>query len=203
MPDIRLIIWDIGGVLVRTQDPAPRQQLAEHHGMQLAELEDLVFGGIQDNPAQLGHISQAQHWRDLGRTLGLDENQTTTFRRQFFAGDRVDQELSNTITQLKKEYSIAALSNAFSNMRSLMRDEWRILYLFDHIVISAEVGLMKPDTAIYRLTLETCGYTAADSVFIDDTAVNVLAAEKIGIRGIQFISRQQTIDELNAVLKDR
>ena len=200
MAGIQLIIWDIGGVLVRTENHKPRQRLADRYGMARGELEQIVFGGTEDNPAQLGFISYEQHWRNLTLRFGLDEKQTAAFRDQFFGGDVVDRELARVIRHLGRDHSVAALSNAFSNMRTMMKDVWKIADLFYPIIISAEVGLMKPDPAIYRLALERSGCKAEETVFIDDSAINVEAAEDIGMNGIQFLSRQQTLNELADVL---
>ncbi len=72
--------------------------------------------------------------------------------------------------------------------------------VFDHVIISCEVHLLKPDPKIYKLTLDRIGCEAEESVFIDDTKENVLAAEKLGIHGIFFQNREQAIKELESIL---
>jgi putative hydrolase of the HAD superfamily len=57
---------------------------------------------------------------------------------------------------------------------------------FDDILISADVGLVKPDPAIFRLACERFGIRPDESVFIDDTPINVEAAHHIGMRAIVF-----------------
>jgi epoxide hydrolase-like predicted phosphatase len=66
------------------------------------------------------------------------------------------------------------------NWRSMMPfDEW-----FDDVVDSHEVGLRKPNPAIYQLALARLGAEAGRTAFLDDVATNVSAAESVGIRGV-------------------
>jgi epoxide hydrolase-like predicted phosphatase len=197
---IQSIIWDVGGVLVRTIDPMPRTQLAEQLGMSRLELENLVFGLTKDNPGQLGQITFQQHLADTVKQLHLDDDETESFLKAFFAGDEVNYELVDYIRQLKAKYQTSALSNAFSNMRYMMEEVWKIADAFDHLVISAEVGLMKPDPAIYQLAIDKTGMSPQASVFIDDTLENILAAKEIGLHAIHFFSNEQIMKDLSGLL---
>ena len=58
-------------------------------------------------------------------------------------------------------------------------DEW-----FDDVVDSHEVGLRKPNPAIYQLALARLGADAERTAFLDDVATNVSAAQSVGIRGV-------------------
>ncbi len=58
--------------------------------------------------------------------------------------------------------------------------------LFDGIVVSGEVRLIKPDAAIFLHFLERYELTAGECVFIDDSPVNVAAARRLGFHGIDF-----------------
>lgn len=68
----------------------------------------------------------------------------------------------------------------------LTRRRFRFFELFDGIVVSAEVRLMKPDPAIFRHFLESHGRTAGECVFIDDSPINVAAARRLGFHGVDF-----------------
>lgn len=68
--------------------------------------------------------------------------------------------------------------------------------LFRGIVVSAEVGLVKPDPAIFAHLLETIGATAGDCVFIDDAPVNVEAARALGFVAVRFESPEKLRAEL-------
>jgi epoxide hydrolase-like predicted phosphatase len=75
-----------------------------------------------------------------------------------------------------------------TNNAAEFREGWRGLIpideLFDIVVDSSEVGLRKPDPAIYHLALERVGVSAARAVFVDDYPGNIQAAEQLGMLGI-------------------
>ena len=57
---------------------------------------------------------------------------------------------------------------------------------FDGMIISGREKLIKPDPAIYRLLLSRYGLNAAETVFIDDRAENIRAAQSVGMQGIVY-----------------
>lgn len=59
------------------------------------------------------------------------------------------------------------------------------------VIVSGEVGLAKPDEAIFRLALERFGLEASETVMIDDTVVNLDAAARVGLATIHFTSAEQ------------
>ena len=63
--------------------------------------------------------------------------------------------------------------------------------MFDVTIFSAEVGLVKPDARIYRLTLEKLGVEPEEAVFVDDFIENVEGAQAVGMKAIHFKSSQQ------------
>jgi epoxide hydrolase-like predicted phosphatase len=194
---IEAVIWDLGGVIVRTEDLTPRDTLAERLGLSRTEINRIVFEGDARLSAQRGEVDGNAHMQAISQKFGMDLSE---FRRQFFGGDQVDQELVAFIRGLRPGRKTALLSNALSNLRAYLSEEWKISDAFDLIVVSAEEGLMKPDPAIYRLALERLAVPASAAVFIDDVAANVDAAVAIGMRGLVFQSRAQALTELATLL---
>lgn len=200
---IKAIIWDMGGVLIRTADFGPRQKLAEEYGMTIQEIDTFVFGSEENNLQQLGKISYAEHWANIGQKLGLDSESVKAFEEQFFAGDVLDTHLLDTIRQHRNQgYHTTLLSNALSNLREKVINDWQAEDAFVDLVISAEEGMMKPDPAIYHLTLERIGVSAKESVFIDDMPRNIQAARAVEMHGIVFKTPEQTLKELEKLLGD-
>ena len=199
---IRAVIWDLGGVIVRTEDRAPRDALAERLGVTRGYLSGLVFGQDGDYRAQLGQIQAEEQWGNAARKLGIPPEEMPAFIKQFFAGDSLDSKLVDYIRGLKRNYTTALLSNALSDLRELVTQVWRIEDAFHHVVISAEVGLMKPDAAIYELALEKIGCAPQEALFVDDVEENVLAAQEVGMQAIRFQGREETIEEVEGLLKE-
>jgi len=67
--------------------------------------------------------------------------------------------------------------------RCFSEDGYTCADLFDHVLVSHEVHLAKPDPAIYRLAVELTGSPANQCLFIDDAQVNVEAARREGLQG--------------------
>ena len=90
----------------------------------------------------------------------------------------------------------AVLSNSWAN--EYPREGWD--ELFDTVVISGEVGMRKPERAIYELVLDRLALPAAACVFVDDLAANVAAAVEVGMVGVLHRSVDQTAAELEVLL---
>jgi putative hydrolase of the HAD superfamily len=197
---IHAIIWDIGGVIERNEDPTPRQRVAERLGKSVSDLSHLLFGHTDNFRVQLGEITPDDHWENVRTSLGLSEREMATVRQAFFAGDRIDMDLVSTIRELKQDYCTAVLSNYMAVLRDRISEEWDIGDAFHHLIISAEVGMMKPHPEIYEFALETIGFAPEETVFIDDFIENVEGAQDVGIHGILFTSPEQVRTELSKLL---
>lgn len=199
---IQAVIWDMGGVLVRTEDYHPREALAAQFGMTRLELEDLVFTGESADLASVGKISYRDHFAQVSRALQLSPQALEAFERAFWAGDRMDWELISFIKYLRPGLKTGLLSNAWSETRFIV--ERAFSFAFDHVfdttVFSADVGMMKPQAEIYQLVLERLNCPAERAVFIDDMPGNIEGARVVGLRGIRFTSHEQTISELRTLL---
>jgi putative hydrolase of the HAD superfamily len=88
------------------------------------------------------------------------------------------------------------LSNMPVDMIRYARQQFSWLNLFDHQTFSAEVKLIKPDPAIYRHSLAGLGVQASEALFVDDKAINIEAANAVGMFAIQFRSTVQLRDDL-------
>jgi epoxide hydrolase-like predicted phosphatase len=194
---IEAVIWDLGGVIMRTDNREPRAALAARFGLSDTDLARRVLDGPDSTRAQLGEISAQQFWDSAGAVYGMAGHD---FMNSFFGGDILDHELVAAIRAFRPHYKTGLLSNAFSDLRYWLKDEWKFADAFDAMVISAEVKLMKPDPAIYALALNQLGVQPQAAVFIDDMQANVTAAQQAGLHGILFKSRQQALGDLQAFL---
>ena len=94
------------------------------------------------------------------------------------------------------EYPLVGLSNFPTEKFALARKTYEFFAWFDEIVISGEVGLVKPDPAIFQLLLRKIGRAAQDCIFIDDSQANITSAQQLGFTAIQFHSPGQLQQEL-------
>ncbi len=189
-PAIRALIFDYGGVLMRTTDPSPRQTLEQRLGLEPGAVYDIVFGSPSWNELQLGRLGSGEFWAGVGERLGLDEQGIDDFRATFRAGDRLDENLLALIRDLRLTanggYRTALLSNAPAGLRRRLARQG-IDDAFDEIVISGCEGVMKPDLAIFERTLERLGVRAEEALFVDDFRENVDTARRAGLQAIRFV----------------
>lgn len=198
---IKAVIWDLGGVLARTNDRAPRTKLAHRLGMTYAELDAAVFNSPSARQASLGEISVDRHWENVCAELNWPLQDLAEFQRLFWGGDQLDLALVGYIRSLKPAFKTGLLSNNWSNLRHLIENRWQVSDAFDTLVNSAEVGLLKPDPAIYQLTLERLGVQPEQAIFVDDFIENVQAARQLGWQAVQFQNPAQVRAELDAILE--
>ncbi len=67
---------------------------------------------------------------------------------------------------------------------------------YDAVIISGEVGLRKPDPAIYRLAADKLGLPPSECVFVDDVAANLPAAAELGMATVHHVDSSATVREL-------
>ena len=198
---IRAVFVDFGGVLVRTEDQGPRTRQAERLGMKPRDLERLVFESESSRQASTGEIPEEAHWQAVAGALGVSQLEADQILSEFFAGDRADAVLLDFLRSLRPERKVGLISNAWSGLRAfIIRNKFEDV--FDEMIISAEVGLVKPDPRIYRLALKKLGVQPSESVFLDDVLVNVEAARSAGMTAIQFTQPEKTLEELKQLLSN-
>jgi 2-haloacid dehalogenase len=88
----------------------------------------------------------------------------------------------------KKGHPLYGLSNWASETFTIVRHEFEFLNLFDEIILSGEVKLIKPEPEIFELCLQKIGKPAGQCLFIDDSEANIIAAKKLGFDTVHFIS---------------
>jgi len=183
---IKAVIFDFGGVILRTHDWSGRRHWEQRLGLPKDGAEQLVFNSQMGRQAQHGRITTDDLWQWVGQQGGLSAAELARFRQDFWAGDVLDKELVALIRRLRPSYQTALISNAFDDLRDVLTNEFAIADAFDVIVISAEEGIMKPDPRLYQIALDRLGCQSEETLFIDDSAHNIEGARDIGMHTIHF-----------------
>ena len=191
---IRAVLWDVGGVLVRTFDHSGRHLWEERLGLPPGGAEALVLNSEMGRRAQRGEIGEEALWAWAGEQLALGD-ELEAFRHDFWRGDRVDESLVALVRGLRPLYRTAIISNATDGLRDGLA-RYGLLDAFDLIVGSAYEGIMKPHPAIYERALARLGCAAEEAVFIADAPATVAGAEAVGLRAILFTPRLELAEEL-------
>jgi len=96
------------------------------------------------------------------------------------------------LRQLKKAgYKLYGLSNWSAETFPRAREKYDFFDLFDDMVISGDVGHLKPDARIFQIMLDKIGTPAQECLFIDDSLANIQQAQKMGFPVIHFQSPEQ------------
>ena len=95
-----------------------------------------------------------------------------------------------------KGYHVYYLSNFSHKAETECAEALNFLPEMEGGILSYKDQLIKPEPEIYQLLLKRYGLKADESVFLDDTLVNVKAAEEQGIQGIHFLTKEQAEEEL-------
>jgi epoxide hydrolase-like predicted phosphatase len=199
-PAISAVLWDLGGVLLRTEDTSHREKWEQRFDLEPWGLEKLVFGNEVSRKASAGAASKGDIWDYVQIQLGLLDEEMDDFKREFFRGDEIDQELITFIRDLKQKLKSGMITNAWPGMRHYIEDVWKIGDAFDQIIVSAEVKMVKPDPGIYQLALDHLDVEPQASVFIDDFIENIQGAEDVGMIGIHFQSTDDVMTKLGDLL---
>ncbi len=196
---IQALIFDIGGVLLRTQDHAPRRRIEERFGLMPGGAEFVVFNSDGGLRTQRGEFSEEENWRRVQRELALSDSDLAFFRREFWAGDQFDRPLIDAIRRLHSRYQTAIISNAMPGLMTLLTGKHPIADAFDVIIGSGDVKLAKPDAAIYHLALAQLGRRPQEALFIDDSAANIAGARAVGLQTIHYLPGMDLVAELAAL----
>lgn len=117
---------------------------------------------------------------------------------RMFGGFRVVPEMIDLVARVRAAgIRTVLVTNSFGV--EYPRADWP--RLFDATVISHEVGLRKPDPAIYRMALEAIGVEATAAVFVDDMPANIAVAEALGMAAIQHVDVASTQARLQELLR--
>lgn len=198
----KAVIFDMGGVILRTVDHAPREEMAKRFGVSSKELERLVFMSPTSIQSEIGELSEEEHWRAVLKYFKQTDISHEQAYTEFFSGDQIDQKMLNFAKSLKSDYRIGLLSNAWVNARKHLGEHFDFIDVFDVSIFSAEVGVRKPDEKIFWVMLERMQVKPSETIFVDDLKENIKGAEKIGIKTILYNNPKNTIQKIQNLLEN-
>lgn len=180
---MKAVLFDLGRVLVHYDHAKTLQAVAALTMHDCAALESLMHE--ISAPLGKGEIDAEGLHALFGERLGLTAD-FATFIDAFAAGiERDEVALAYAVAlQNRPETTVAIISNTNDAHVRWLDDHVPELMAFDLVMMSNEVGALKPAPLIYELALELLSVLPAQAIFIDDLAVNVEAATALGLAGI-------------------
>jgi putative hydrolase of the HAD superfamily len=197
---IRAVIVDIGGVLEYTPPTGHTAAWEAELGLEPGELDrrmlDVWRGG------SLGTVSEPEVHAAIVERLGLSPADLERFLAGVWAEyvGTLNAELTAWFAGLRPRYRTGIISNSFVGAREREREAYGFEQLTDTIVYSHEVGIRKPDPAIYLLACDRLGVRPEEAVFLDDRGPAVDGARAVGMAAVLFRDNTQAIGEIEALL---
>jgi putative hydrolase of the HAD superfamily len=199
---LRAVVFDYGIVLTGPPDPEAWANLLRITGLPVEQFEPLYWA---DRPAyDEGKLTGVGFWQKLLREAGLPPDYAEELNRWDARLWTVKNPvmLAWQLALKQRGLKTAILSNIGDSVLENIEREFDWIHRFDVLVWSYQLGIAKPDPAIYRHTLHELGTRPEETLFIDDKRENVEAARALGIRAIEFISVERLREELIAQALD-
>jgi putative hydrolase of the HAD superfamily len=183
MATVDAVLLDLGNVLVFHDDHRLLARLGELGGRP----PEAVARSLAPlfHPCHIGQLAGDDLRRAVSAAAGapLDE---ATFAEAWSCHFRVHHEVMPLVESLFGRVKVLLLSNTNATHFEGLRPRLPVLARFDDLVLSHEVGLAKPDPAIFAEALRRSGTTPERTAFFDDVATYVDAARALGIRAETF-----------------
>ena len=197
---IKAIIFDFGRVITAQKPLSLFRSYEIKLRLDPDTINSIMFDSQAWQDALLGRKTTEEFWHLIGPELGLNTaDEVNHFRRRYHADEAINEAVLDLIRKLRGHYKLAILSNAPPDLTRRLAD-WEMRDLFEVVFCSGDEGMIKPDPAAFKLTLERLGVEPGEAIFIDDTPEHVEAARKLGIQGIIFTTAAVLKDDLTKFL---
>ncbi len=187
---LRAVIFDYGMVLTGPPDPIAYAALLRITGLTAKRLEEFYW--VDRHSYDEGKLTGFGYWQKIVEDAGLHLGQAEIEELNLWDA-RMWTTQNDAMLAWQQELKrggvlTAILSNMGDSVHANIEREYGWLSRFDVLVWSYQLGIAKPDPAIYRHVLKELGTEPEETIFIDDKKVNVVAALALGMKGVLFTS---------------
>lgn len=186
---IKAIIFDCFGVLVKAGHLLLRQDYPE-----LIELVDYLQA-----KTDLGILTRGDFNQAVAEKTGLSSQEIDD---RYWGSNKYNYPVIEIAEKLKStgNFKIGFLSNISRDWMDEILSFFDSKKLFDEIILSGDINIVKPDPRIFILMAEKLHLQPEECIMIDDVADNINGARIAGMHGVVFFSPDQTIEDLNNLL---
>ena len=195
---IRSVVFDYGNVLCFPQEASDVEKMASISGIPVERFTHLYW--LFRLPYDRGDLNRDTYWAKVahegGRAFTPQQvEQLVDVDCKGWA--RINHASMQWVELLRRSgRQLALLSNMPADISHYLTANFEWPSLFDHLIFSCDVGLVKPDPEIYHLCLQKLQAQPADVLFLDDRPENIEAAAKLGIHAVLFDTLENTIDRV-------
>ncbi len=201
MTPIKALIFDYAGVLSLHQPREDVRRMEALSGVSGERFLEAYWGGRE--PYDRGEQDGPTYWRAFGRATGraLSEAQLHALIDADTASwVHLNEVMVAWLRRLQASgVKTALLSNMGRELREYVGRSFDWCGRFEHQTFSCDVHRVKPEPGIYLHSLEGLGVAPSEALFIDDRAVNIQAAEALGLRGLLFTTPEDLVERLRGL----
>jgi HAD superfamily hydrolase (TIGR01509 family) len=185
---IRGIIFDCFGVLYHGSighlyELAPKK----HH----AELTNLSLS------SDYGYISHDEYLKQVSDLIAISPADLQMIMNM----DHIrNTAMVNYVRKARSKYKIALLSNVGRSVINRLFSPEELNELFDTVVLSSEVGVVKPDVKIFSFTSDKLGISAENCLMVDDLQNNIDGAIAAGMQGVVFSTTEAFVSDMKLLV---
>ncbi len=188
-PPIKVLAFDFFGVLSSEVAPPWFERYFLHD--QATDMRQSFM-----RPADKGNVSTEDTFAALAKLINTTSENV---ERDWYALSKINKDVLAFIEEYRSEYKVVLCSNAMSLYIRNILQAHNLEQLFDEIFISSEMHEMKPEAAYFNKVLDTLEVKADEVLFLDDTLINIVAANALGFRAVQF-KGAQTLENVRQIL---
>jgi glucose-1-phosphatase len=195
MDRVDAIIFDLGKVLITSDWERTQDRLAECTGKPRQEIDQYFSNCPHAHDLWVGRLSKRRFFDTVAKDLGF-KGAYGEFALIWSDSIMPIEPMISLANSLKGHMLRLVLSNTNPIAIDYLLEHYSFLKDLDGHIFSYEVGLLKPDAAIYEHALAKYGLTAERTIFVDDNADYVEGARRVGLRTIHFQNPKQAYAEL-------
>lgn len=190
---IKLIIFDLGGILIENYDLPFFKALAEKCRKTQEEIEEKIKPLMQQS--ERGEITEFKFVKQFLKEMkcATEPREILKIRR---AATKENPGIREFIKKIKKHYPVAFATNNAEEEFAYNNKMFKLKELFGYGIASCEVKARKTEPEICEKILEHFEVKPEEAVFIDDSEKNLAAPKALGMHIIQYVSLEQCQKEL-------
>ena len=196
--DLEAVIFDYGEVLSGPPDPQAHHNLLKIAGVAEEPFEKSYWAHRLDYDADI--LNGQTYWQTVARDTGVHftaEQISRLLEQDAIMWMNLNPAMLAWIPRIKQAgFRLGILSNMGDGVLDYLRPRFPWLAQFDYLTWSCELGVVKPDPAIYLHTVKKLNVSPDRALFIDNLKKNIVGAEAIGLHAALFENPEQLQNDL-------
>jgi len=186
LPEIKALFWDVGGVLLSNAwDHTQRRQAIEKFALdpgEFSERHELVVSSFERGKISLDDYLERTVFY---RVRAFTRDEFKAFMYSLSVADEQAVAFAKSLASSGK-YLMGTINNESRELNAYRMDTFGLRSIFRIFVSSCFVGLRKPEEAIYRMALDITQQAPESCCFIDDRALNLEVAKRLGMHTVEM-----------------